>query len=71
MKVTVSSKPVGKLVAVVGAQNNGLFLEMGGQCYYLDHNGLRASIILKNLEDAARDAERTPVYEGETVTIQF
>lgn len=75
-KVTVNSTPPPrKLVAVIGQSGVGIWVkdEQGGLRYI---NGC-AKVMkpfhgqVETLEGAMNDKTRTPVYEGDTVTIQF
>lgn len=76
MKVEVTSTPPPrKLVAVVGnGGSKGIFFRevRGGVEYsiYVDGNGylLRER---HTLEEVAKVLDRTPVYEGDTLTITF
>lgn len=71
MKVSVNTEtPKRKLVAVIGARDEGVFLRAGNKSYYLDSDGLKTDTS-GPLESLLFSGNRTPVYEGDSITIQF
>lgn len=71
MKIELAQKR--KLVAVIGWGGEGLFLPTpSGSIMYLDFSGIKTACTPESsLEEVAGMSDRTPVYEGDTVTIQF
>jgi hypothetical protein len=72
MKVEIN-KPKAKepkLKAVVGIDNVGVYLQGVSQVYYLQDDGLIRASGDKDLADVLGPA-RTPIYEGDTITLQF
>lgn len=69
MKIAVKIKqPERKLIAVVNADNNGLWIGN----VYIDNEGNIQRTVYNSLEDACnRDCDRIPVYEGDSITITF
>jgi len=77
MKATVTTTiKERRLVAVLGNlidEKRGIFTPSGyypDRCIYLDPNGLSSGRGF-SLEYIAKDKGRIPVYEGDTVTIEF
>ncbi len=68
MKVTVPKTPV--LKAVVCEMGTGIFLRHHNETIYIGVEG-KAMHNPTSLETAAERAGRTPVYEGQTITITF
>ncbi len=72
MKIEVEKLDTRKGVkAVLGDGGNGIFLRKGPfVVVYLDITG-NCEIIGMSLEAAASKEGRTPLYEGDTITITF
>ena len=78
MKITVNPvKPDRKLVAVVRADGLGLFIRLTNPLIsavqYIGPDARLSSQGFASLERLLEDSDdgRTPVYEGDTITLQF
>lgn len=81
MKVTVNHASSPRLVAVLGIGGRGIYLpsETSGISQYIDESGV-VSPEIRSLEEILRSGgdrnlrsggDRKPIYEGDTVTLQF
>ncbi len=69
-KITVTTNyPDRKLVAVVGISDEGYFVRDGDGSRWIGPNSISSTTI--SLEELAKRSGRSPVYEGDSITIQF
>jgi hypothetical protein len=74
MKIILNkTEPVRKLVAIISEEDRGVYLpgEDAKNTFYISSVGKVSMYGHVSLKDLTKDDQNTPIYEGDSITLQF